>query len=296
MEYPQYDYAIIGGDMRQVYLAEELAHHQNRVIHYALMAVPDECRYSDAAIMTAASSLEEVISSSECIICPIPLSKNTIHLNQNALDNDLPLEKLLDFIKPGQSLFAGCIPEKFQTVALENQTTVYDLMKNEELSFYNTIAAAEGAVCEAILKSPQNLHHSQCAVLGYGKCGRTLVNYLKALSCYVSVCSNQKHELAIANTIADKTVPLAKLEEYAGQYDFIFNTIPAKVLTAEILNHLKPSVTIIDLASAPGGVDFAEARHLGINASLCPGLPGKYAPSSSAKAIKATIETILTIR
>lgn len=294
MEYPQYDYAVIGGDMRQVYLAEELAHHQNRVIYYALMSPPNECRYSDAAIMAEASSLEEAVSSSQCVICPIPFSKNSVHLNQYTLEKDVPLEMLPDFLKPGQTLFAGCISEKFQNAAMENGTAVYDLMKNEDLSFYNTIAAAEGAVCEAILKSPLNLHHSQCAVLGYGKCGHTLVNTLKGLSCYVSVCSNQEHELALANTIADKTVPLSELAEYVEQFDFVFNTIPAKVLTAEILNHMKTSVTIIDIASAPGGIDYAEARHLGINASLCPGLPGKYAPFSSAKAIKTAVETVLS--
>lgn len=292
MEYPHYDYAVIGGDMRQVYLAEELAHHQNRIIHYALMVMPDERRCSDASLVVAASSLKEAVNSSTRIICPIPLSKNGVHLNQNVLEEDLLIDSLLDSLKTGQSFFAGCISEKFETNAMENGIAVYDLMKNEELALYNTLATAEGAICEAILRSPQNLHHSQCAVLGYGKCGSTLVNYLKGMFCYVCVCSSQDRELAMASTIADRSVKLTDLQKYAGEFDFVFNTIPAKILTAEILNLMKASVTIIDISSAPGGVDYAESRHLNINATLCPGLPGKYAPASSAKAVKATIESI----
>lgn len=290
MEYPQYDYAVIGGDMRQVYLTEELAHHQNRVIHYCLMNTPDERRCSDAAYVTCAASLEEAVCASHCIICPIPFSKNGVHLNQNALDEDLPITSILELTQPGQSFFAGCIAEDFQIALKDSGVNVYDLMEDDSLALYNTIATAEGAICEALLRSPQNLRHSQCAVLGYGKCGRTLVQYLKGMSCYVYACSTSHEELAHAAVAADRTGNLKDFEECAGEFDFIFNTIPSKVLTAKILETLKITVTIIDIASAPGGVDYAEARHLGIEATLCPGLPGKYAPSSSAKAVKKSIE------
>lgn len=293
MEYPQYDYAVIGGDMRQVYLAEELAHHQNRVIYYCLMTEPDERRCSDASYVTEAASLEEAVCASHCIICPIPLSKNGVHLNQNVLDEDISLSSLLEKLEPEQSFFAGCIAEDFKNTLEGRKVMVSDLMEDDTLALYNTIATAEGAVCEALLRSPQNLHHSKCAVLGYGKCGSTLVQCLKGMSCYVYACSDTEEELSRAAVIADKTGNLREFEECAGEFDFIFNTVPAKVLTAKILNKLRITVTVIDIASAPGGVDYAEARHLGIHATLCPGLPGKYAPSSSAKAVKNSIEKTL---
>lgn len=294
MKYPQYDYAVIGGDMRQVYLAEELAHHQNSVTYYALMTEPDERRCSDASCVVPASSPEEAVCSSHCVVCPIPLSKNGIHLNQTVLDRELSLSSLLDILTPGQSFFAGCISENLKNTAQGNGVSVYDFMEDETLSIYNTIGTAEGAVCEAIQRSPRNLHHSQCAVLGYGKCGTTLVHYLKGMFCYVYACSDQPRERALAGTVADRMGSLEEFTAYAREFDFIFNTIPAKVLTAETLNHLKPSVTIIDIASSPGGVDYAAARRLGLNAALCPGLPGKYAPSSSAKAVKKAIEAVLS--
>lgn len=284
----QHDYAVIGGDLRQVYLAEELSRHPTRIIYHALMKAPE--KRSDSAILTKASCLKEAVRTSHSIICPIPLSKDGTHLNQNCPELKLSLNALFNMLKSGQTFYAGCIPDTFLNTAKEKGVLVHDLMKNNALAIYNTIATAEGAICEAIRKSPQNLHGSRCAVLGYGRCGRTLTNYLKGMFCHVYVCSNQNDECSIAQTIAECTGSLCDFAECAGEFDFIFNTIPAKVLTAEILEKMKSSVTIIDIASAPGGVDYEEARRLNRNAFLCPGLPGKYSPYSCAKAIMKIIE------
>ncbi|OJT71237.1 dihydrofolate reductase, partial [Clostridioides difficile] len=42
-------------------------------------------------------------------------------------------------------------------------------------------------------------------------------------------------------------------------------------------------VTIIDIASSPGGVDYSVVKEAGINATLCLGLPGKYSPKTSGE-------------
>lgn len=288
-----YDYAVIGGDMRQVYIVEELAHHTNRICHYALCALPDEHRCSNTAFITNAASLSEVCSTSSCIICPIPFSKNGIFLNQSAFDEALSINLILSNLKSGQSFFAGCIPQTFQSTAIEMGVHVFDLMQNPSLALFNSIATAEGAICEAIKRSPLNLHQSSCAILGYGKCGRTLSHYLKGMFCRLYIASNREDERAHAALIADRTGTIQNLGTCVEEFDFIFNTIPSKVITSELLIKMKSFVTIIDIASAPGGVDFSSAKEFGIHAVLCPGLPGKYAPSSSARAIKETIERIL---
>lgn len=293
MEEPQYDYAVIGGDMRQVYLVEELAHHQTRVCHYALAAMPNEDICSDAACITAASSLEDACLHTRCTICPIPFSPNGCDVRQEALNENLPLDVLLTFLQPNQYFFAGCIPKTFKETAQEKGIRVYDLMLDSTLVYYNTIATAEGALCEAISHSPMNLHGSNCAVLGFGKCGSTLVHYLKGMSCHLYVCTDDEEERAKANLLTDCTGSVQDFKSKGTQFDFIFNTIPASIVDAKLLKSMKQEVTIIDISSAPGGVDFGEAKRLGITAILCPGLPGKYAPSSSAKAIKSIIETQL---
>lgn len=294
MENPHYDYAVLGGDMRQVWLTEELSHHQNKVCHYALPALPNERNCSDASVVHAADSLNEACLHSNCIACPIPFIKKDSDMISSDPKHRFSSSALLELLHSGQTLFAGQIPDDFRKAAEDRGVTVFDYLDNESLAVRNSIAAAEGAVCEAITRSPFNLHKSRCAVLGFGRCGRTLVSYLKGMFCNVTVCTNEPTEAARASIVADDCINLKKLPDYAGNFDFVFNTIPAQVLTNDILRRMKHTVLIIDIASAPGGVDFAAANRLGITAAHCLSLPGKYAPAASAHILREIIEAQLS--
>ena len=271
------DYAVIGGDLRQIYLLEELEKENTNLCHYAL------CQPTKQFL--SQPSLEAAVTNSRHIICPIPLNKDSDFLNQSGISQKIPLKKLLSLLMPGQHFFAGCIPDDFRQEALQKNVSVFDFMKDSELSYFNTIATAEGVICEAIKASPVNLHKSRCAVLGYGKCGRILTDDLKRMFCYVTAVSACEEELAQAALSADEALELHSFFSRIGEYDFIFNTIPAVILTKEALVHVNPRTQILDIASAPGGVDFAAAKELNISAVYCPGLPGRYAPLSSARAI-----------
>lgn len=285
-----YDYSVIGGDMRQVYVANELSSAGNNVVCYGLC----DSFLNPALTSNKTNSLEVAIKTARSIVCPIPFCNKDSRLNMNSAFDAPALSDILDMLEPGQYIFAGCIPESWADLAIQKGVYVCDLMKNNSLAIFNSIATAEGAVCEAIIRSPINLHHSRCAVLGYGRCGRTLSNYLKGLFCHVSVYVNSADSQAYAETVCDKSGPVNDFGKDAGEFDFVFNTIPSKVVTADILSRMKPGVTIIDIASTPGGVDYAAAAELRINASLCLSLPGKYSPASSAKAISNIIRSELT--
>ena len=79
-----------------------------------------------------------------------------------------------------------------------------------------------------------------------------------------------------------------------GPFQLIFNTIPAPVFGKKALAALPKEAVLLDLASAPGGVDFTAAKRLGIDARLLPGLPGKYSPAAAgaiaAKAVLFSLE------
>ena len=98
-------------------------------------------------------------------------------------------------------------------------------------------------------------------------------------------------ETAQAAVFADEALSLDQFFSKIDAYDFIFNTIPAVILTNDVLARTNPAVTILDIASEPGGVDFAAAKELSRSARKCPSLPGKYAPLSSARALYNSIKT-----
>lgn len=288
----QYEYGIIGGDRRQGYLAQEFSAAGTSVCGYAIDSIFEKEQSSADNPVKITLSLAECLENSNCVIGPIPFGRNNQLFHQSKETGDIPFQLLLSHLKPDQSFFAGCIPDGFKAKAAEKGVHIFDLMEETSLSVLNSIATAEGAISEAIQKSPLNLHQSRCAVLGYGKCGRTLTEYLQRMFCHVYTVSEIEHERILASLIADETGTLQGFADCAGTFDFIFNTIPAPVIMKRQLSDMKNSVTIIDIASAPGGVDFEAAKELGKKAFLCQGLPGKYAPYSSAKIIKTVIERI----
>ena len=72
----------------------------------------------------------------------------------------------------------------------------------------------------------------------------------------------------------------ARLEQTAPAFDTVVNTIPAPVLTEAVLAALRPGSLVVDLASRPGGTDFAAARRLGHRAIHALSLPTACAPET----------------
>lgn len=283
-----YDFGIIGGDLRQVYMAQILAEQGYRVCVYGLckeISQDMQTNVKHGEPVLCEKSMADAVQKSGIIIAPIPMTKNKKDLNNQAGKDDLGLNELAEALKEGQYFFAGCIPDGFRDKAADNGVVCCDFMKKEELAIYNSIATAEGAIAEAIQKSPLNLHRSECLVLGYGKCGKTLAAYLKSMFCRVTVCARRPDVRSEASILADEVISFDDIPDNLKQYSFIFNTIPNMIMDRSLLMSVKKQAIIIDIASAPGGVDFTAAKELGIPAWLCPGLPGKYAPESSARAM-----------
>ena len=57
----------------------------------------------------------------------------------------------------------------------------------------------------------------------------------------------------------------------------------------DILSRVSKEARIIDLASAPFGLDFEEAREFGVYAECASGLPGRYFPETAGYAVADTV-------
>ena len=197
-----------------------------------------------------------------------------------------------------------------------------DYMKEDGAAYTNAVATAEGAIAEAILSGKEVLCGRQMLVMGYGRCGQMLAARLQALGGKVTVYEKDSKKLAIAKacgyeaveaedeatfyepgavTIANCSLEEAEsaqrvlTEAFWGRFTYIFNTIPAPVLQAERLAWIRHDAVLIDIASAPGGLDYAYCAQKGLNARLCGGLPAKYAPKSAAELLLHIIESYLNL-
>lgn len=252
-------FLVLGDEPRQKYLAELLT-ERGHVVMQALEYLPG---YHDAVLL------------------PIPQTKKY-------------LAECAGRLQKGQIVYGCNFPSDLQNECENRGLFFVDYMKEEGVVSANAVATAEGAIAEILQGACVTIHKSRCLVVGYGCCGEILAERLLALKADVTVMERKGEKRARARAFGCRAVSFQCSPAMMAEYDYIFNTVPALVLTAEKLSHVNSWVRILDIASNPGGVDFDFCQKKKISAKLCPGLPGKYAPKSSAGILVKVIgKTIL---
>ncbi|MFG6367441.1 MAG: dipicolinate synthase [Lachnospiraceae bacterium] len=278
----KYDIAIIGGDRRTACMAPILVEKGYRVLCFRTVEIA--CNPSIKSKIYFTESLREAFDSAPVIIGGIPFTKSdSLYCEVNSSDTTVSLAEIQRSIRKHQKIFAGIIPENFRRTCEEREITCYDFMLDEPMTLYNAVSTAESAILEALLHKDTNLHMSNALVLGYGRCGKMIADRLKGLHACVTVCSNDTNELALACALGFDTMHLSNLWKNICCYEYIFNTIPARILNRRCLEKVSSNAIIIDIASNRTGADYEIAKKLKINIHFCPGLPGKYAGESCAK-------------
>ncbi|MBQ5361918.1 MAG: NAD(P)-binding domain-containing protein, partial [Clostridia bacterium] len=140
------------------------------------------------------------------------------------------------------------------------------------------------------------LHGAQVAVLGYGRVGRALASRLAALG--ADVCVAVRKKVDMTRISCDGYRPLMMtgegLSALCDGYDVIFNTVPARIVSEDLLTRLSKETLLIELASCPGGWSSEEAARLGHRVIYAPGLPAKYAPRTAGRLIAEVLCSYLT--
>ena len=206
------------------------------------------------------------------LILPIPFSKT-----------NLEPKNFCHTLNSNQIIWGGLFPDYVTDFCHHHGIYCYDFMENDSVAIYNSIATAEGAICEAIKRSDKNLHNTNCLVVGYGRCGKTLAHKLQGLDANVSICSTKDSHISEAYTFGYQVEKTSLLPHIVQNYDYIFNTAPKVLFTKEVIANLSNQCIYIELASVPYGIDFNEAKIQNKKAFLCSGLPGIYSPQSCAQ-------------
>lgn len=273
---------IIGGDRRQGFLAEQLMERGLKINTYGVPRYESE-------------NLIEIMEAASYVICPVPVTKDQIWINMQE-DGRISIEELKRLLHGGQYLLGGSIPAELSEYCGRKGIGVFDFMKSDEIALMNAVATAEGALSWAVNESEGNLHGSQALVLGYGRCAAVLARKLQGLDVCVTIGARKQSAVMRAYVNGHQGILLKELAANIGEYDYIFNTAPALILTEDMLMLTKQDVTIIDIASAPGGVDFEAAGTLGRKAGIYPGIPGKTAAKASGRILGDAIFDIIKER
>lgn len=273
-----FKFGILGGDLRYKILCGMLKKEGYQVCSF----------YGGCG--ERGKDFNELFIGTDVIIGPIPFSKDDekIFLTGNA---EVKINDLLTEMDKNEVrlIIGGVISDKIRESAAKYGIRVFDFFEHEAVAVLNAIPTAEGAILKAINESDRTIFGSKCIVMGYGRCGKFLAQDLKGLGADVSATFRNERDEAYIKAFGYKGINLYELKNYIGEFDFIFNTIPAPVIDKGILKKAKRDCIIIDIAQAPGGVDFCFAKELNIKAFYCPGLPGRVAPVTAAEILKDAV-------
>lgn len=276
---------IVGGDLRFVRLCEILVEKKIDVGIYGInhADIPKQAKIC--------SSLDE-LKNYPYIMGPIPFSKDNQYIYTPMSDLCIHIEEFISTVS-NSYLVGGVFNQKTSDLLRQYEVKSKDIMEMDKTAILNAIPTAEGAIQYAMQNSEITLHNSQCLVLGFGRCGKILAHKLQGLGAKVSVEARSNADLAYISTYGYTPIPLHELKNHLGVFDFIFNTIPVKLLDEQAIDLFQPDVIYIELASSPGGIDVKYCHEKGICYIPAPGLPGIVAPKTAANILYQCLLLIL---
>ena len=282
-------YLVLGGDLRNIKLAGMLADDGNRVYSFG-QDRSDEIL--DDGRIEKCTSLKTAMEKAQVIIGPVPFSSNEDFINAPFAHDKIMIDDLMKTNK-SKIFISGSIKENLKKQLDEKYMEVIDIMKRDDLAILNTIATAEGTIEVAIKNTDKILQGSRVLILGFGRVGKIVANKFSKMSAIVTCAARKVSDLAWIKAYGYNSLNINYMLYDLKEFDIIINTVPQTILREKELKHIDAEALLIDLASSPGGIDGKMATSMGLNFIWALALPGRIAPSSSAKFIKDTVYTIL---
>lgn len=257
--------AILGPDERQQQLARQL---KERIY---------------PAAVTYEKSPELLIKPFDFIVLPIP------GLGMSESDT----VKWLEGLDTKTKLLVGKTDANFIGYCRERGIGVSSYIERTDFKIANAVPTAEGAIKLYMELSKQTVADMRMLVLGFGHCGKALAIRLKALGADVTVFARKHEDRTYGKTLGLDMRDYQQLPKLVRQKTCIFNTVPYRILDESILNYMPKNSLIIDLASVPGGTDFALCEKLHLTGVHALSLPGRFFPRTAGKILADTIVSMI---
>lgn len=287
--------SVIGGDLRALAVARKLALSYDNINIWGI----DLGGVSEISGVEFRDEIEDALVGAGAVILPLPSTVDGVTLNSPMSDarDRVKLTEILKGIPKDCMIIGGRVPEGFVRAAEERGIDVRDYFKSEDFQIKNAYITAEAALSIAMNRLDRNIRGSSIAVTGYGRISKHLCSLLLAMGAEVTVAARRESDLFWAESFGCRTLRLSEdtgcVSALAKGYDVIFNTVPAWLFDRDFLVRVDKQTFIVDLASAPGGVDIRAAKELGANVSWAASLPGKYAPRSAGELIADCVDRII---
>jgi len=261
---------VIGGDLRQLVAAQELAEAGYETAVYGF-----DNYEGNLGMATKCVNLGDAVRRSDFILLPLPYSLDGIHLNTPLSESEIHFHDIFNQLEPGQIVLAGKINGNAKLINNRPQIKIIDYYEREDLTILNALLTAEGAINIAMQEMMGMISNSNALILGYGRIGKLLAHKLYGLQAQIYISARKHEDLAWIEAFGYSGVTYDEIDAHLDKFDAIYNTVPSLLLDEGRLRKIRQDCVIIDLASNPGGVDFNSAKNLGRNVIWALSLPGE---------------------
>jgi dipicolinate synthase subunit A len=238
-----------------------------------------------------------VLKGAKFALFPIPgISANGALFAPTAPAPIVPDYEMLSSMASRAHIILGWADKNLKAHAQALSIGLHEYEWDRSLMLQRTPAILEGLLKIVIENTAITVHNSTACVVGQGTIGAVLTRYLVALGAHTHIAARNPEQRAAAFVAGATPHVFDELPELAPRLDFVFSTVPARVVGEDVISRLPKSALIVDLAAPPGGVDFDAAKRLGVVAIWGRGL-GSRAPvtvgASQWGGIRTRIERIL---
>lgn len=277
--------AALGGSIREQIVIDSL---RNKGAYVSSFATEKPC-HNDA------KSPEDALQNASALILPIRSNHNDLTVKGTSEKCPLTLsESMLRRLKNDAVIYCGIGSDALRNMAHRTKHPLKEIMEEDAVALPNAILTAEGTLAHIMEHSRRSMRNIFISILGYGRVGKACAALFSSVGCRVVVFCRSEESMRHGR---EKGFDMRYYNGVAAvfpQTDYLINTVPAKIINQRLLSYLPPGGYIIDLASAPGGVDMDAAEKYRFPIAILSGLPEKYAPISAGSILTSYYTNTLT--
>lgn len=261
---------IIGGDLRQKYLADALS---LPIVYFANESIVEK------QTISRCHNLDVLFLESDIIIVPIPFSRDQKNIFTRFFVEEVSLESFYNHITNEHLIIGGPFSLTETKKLKDLGARVIDITALETFKLMNAIPTAEGVISEIVYKLDKTIHKSHALILGYGYCGRRIAQSIKCLGGLVDIYT--ENNLEKRGAVSDG-FSLVDIKEKNMVYDYVINTIPKVIFTCEMVDD---NVLFIDITEA-----YSLDKELFVKMR---GIPGRFSPKTAGFIIGELINELI---
>ncbi len=265
---------VLGGDTRQIYCAGRLSLESGMRVTTAYMSEED-------------GGIPEDYGCADIMVLPY-VSSSDGYLNAPACREKIKLSRVLENINGKTLVFCSGISDDVLKRIQSSGAEIYDWLKDEELTLKNAYLTAEGAAQIIVSRSNHAVSGSNILILGCGRVAKACAGLFKSMGAGICVCARKESDRADCIRKGMDACDFCDCERFS-QADIVVNTVPARVITPQMLEKIRGRGWILELASKPYGFDPAAAQSMSVDYVLGSGLPGKFTPEAAGELMAHTV-------